>query len=551
MAKPVILCVDDDPDVLGAIERDVRHRYGNDYRILKARSGREALEATRQLKERGTPVALFLVDERMPEMTGTELLREVLKLYPDARRVLLTAYSDTQAAIAGINTLGLDYYLLKPWTPPGERLYPILDDLLSDWTAHVRLPYDGIRIAGDRSSPRSYALKDFLSNNQIPYQWIDVDRDASTRELIRSFGDSSALPVVLFPDGSHLAAPSLRQLAEKIGMQTRARLPFYDLAVVGAGPAGLAAALYGSSEGLRTILFEQHAPGGQAGTSSLIENYLGFPSGVTGDDLARRAATQARRFGAELLAQEVVSLRREDPYRFLRLADGSEVSCKAVVLTTGVSWRKLDVPGVEALLGVGVYYGAARTEAAAYRGQDVCIVGAGNSAGQGALFFSRYARRVTLLVRGESLARTMSQYLIDRIAAAPNIEVTTRVDVTAVRGDGRLAKVVIRGVDDGAERELDEAAMFIFIGARPKTEMVAGWVELDEKGFVLTGPDLARPGRGQGGWTLERSPFLFETSVPGVFAAGDVRAGSSKRVAAAVGEGSGSVGMVHRYLETV
>jgi thioredoxin reductase (NADPH) len=552
MAKPVILCVDDDPDVLGAIERDVRHRYGNEYRILKARSGREALEAVRQLKERGTPVALFLVDERMPEMTGTELLREVIKLYPDARRVLLTAYSDTQAAISGINDLGLDYYLLKPWTPPRERLYPVLDDLLSDWTAHVRLPYDGIRIAGDRSSPRSYALKDFLSSNQIPYQWIDVDRDPSTRELIRSFGDSTALPVVLFPDGSHLAAPTFRELAEKIGMQTRARLPFYDLAVVGAGPAGLAAALYGSSEGLRTILFEQNAPGGQAGTSSLIENYLGFPSGVSGDDLARRAATQARRFGAELLAQEVVSLRREDPYRFLLLADGSEVSCKAVVLTTGVSWRTLEVPGIEALLGVGVYYGAARTEAATYRGQDVCIVGAGNSAGQGALFFSRYARRVTLLVRGATLGKGMSQYLIDRIAAAPNIEVMTAVDVTAVRGDsGRLGKVVIRDVDSGAERELDEAAMFIFIGARPKTEMVAGWLQLDEKGFVLTGPDLARPGPGQGGWTLDRSPFLFETSVPGVFAAGDVRAGSSKRVAAAVGEGSGSVLMVHRYLETV
>jgi thioredoxin reductase (NADPH) len=550
MAKPVILCVDDDPDVLGAIERDVRHRYGNDYRVLKARSGPEALEAVRQLKQRGTPVALFLVDERMPGMTGTELLREVLKLYPDARRVLLTAYSDTQAAISGINDLGLDYYLLKPWSPPGERLYPVLDDLLSDWTAHVRLPYEGIRLAGDRSSPRSYALKDFLSSNQVPYQWIDVDRDPPTRELIRTFGDSTALPVVFLPDGSHLAAPSLRELAEKIGMQTRARLPFYDLAVVGAGPAGLSAALYGSSEGLRTILFEQNAPGGQAGTSSLIENYLGFPSGVSGDDLARRAATQARRFGAELLAQEVVSLRREDPYRFLKLADGSEVSCKAVVLTTGVAWRTLDVPGIEALLGIGVYYGAARTEAATYRGQDVCIVGAGNSAGQGALFFSRYARHVTLLVRGATLAKSMSQYLTDRIAATPSIEVLTRVDVTAVRGDGRLAKVVIRE-DGGTERELDEAAMFIFIGARPKTDMVAGWIELDDKGFVLTGLDVARPGRGQGGWTLDRSPFLFETSVPGVFAAGDVRAGSSKRVAAAVGEGSGSVAMVHRYLETV
>ncbi len=551
MAKPVIFSVDDDPEVLGAIERDLRHRYGNDYRILKARSGREALEAVRQLKQRGTPVALFLVDERMPGMSGTELLREVIKLYPDSRRVLLTAYSDTQAAISGINDVGLDYYLLKPWTPPGERLYPVLDDLLSDWTAHVRLPYEGIRVAGDRSSPRSYALKDFLSSNQIPYQWIDVERDPSIRELIGSFGDGSALPVVLFPDGSHLAAPTNRELAEKIGLQTRARLPFYDLAIVGAGPAGLAAALYGSSEGLRTILLEQNAPGGQAGTSSLIENYLGFPAGVSGEDLARRAATQARRFGAEMLIEEVASLRREDPYRFLRLADGSELSCKAVVLTTGVAWRKLDVPGIESLLGVGVYYGAAKTEAATYRGQDVCVVGAGNSAGQGALFFSRTARRVTLLVRSESLGKSMSRYLIDRIAATPNIEVLLHVDVKAVRGNGHLAQVVIRDVDSVAERALDEAAMFIFIGARPRTEMVSGWVDLDDKGFVLTGPDLARADHGRGGWTLDRSPFLFETSVPGVFAAGDVRAGSSKRVAAAVGEGSGCVLMVHRYLEMV
>ena len=551
MAKPVIFSVDDDPEVLGAIERDLRHRYGNDYRILKARSGREALDAVRQLKQRGTPVALFLVDERMPGMSGTELLREVIKLYPDSRRVLLTAYSDTQAAISGINEVGLDYYLLKPWTPPGERLYPVVDDLLSDWTAHVRLPYEGIRVAGDRSSPRSYALKDFLSSNQIPYQWIDVDRDPSIRELIGSFGDASSLPVVLFPDGSHLAAPTNRVLAEKIGMQTRARLPFYDLAIVGAGPAGLAAALYGSSEGLRTILLEQNAPGGQAGTSSLIENYLGFPAGVSGEDLARRAATQARRFGAEMLIEEVVSLRREDPYRFLRLADGSELSCKAVVLTTGVAWQKLDVPGIESLLGVGVYYGAAKTEAATYRGQDVCVVGAGNSAGQGALFFARTARRVTLLVRGESLGKSMSRYLIDRIAATPNIEVLLHVDVKAVRGNGHLAQVVIRDVGSGAERELDQAAMFIFIGARPRTEMVSGWVELDDKGFVLTGLDVARADHGRGGWTLDRSPFLFETSVPGVFAAGDVRAGSSKRVAAAVGEGSGCVLMVHRYLEMV
>ncbi len=551
MAKPVILSVDDDPEVLGAIERDLRQHYRNDYRILKAASGAEALDAARQLKQRGTPVALFLVDERMPGMTGTEFLREGIKLHPEARRVLLTAYADTQAAISGINDVGLDHYLLKPWDPPAERLYPVLDDLLSDWTAHVRLPYEGIRVAGARSSPRSFAVKEFLSGNQVPYQWIDVDADAPTRELIRSFGAETRLPVVLFPDGSFLAAPSNRELAEKTGMQTKARLPFYDLLIVGGGPAGLAAAVYGASEGLRTALVEQGAPGGQAGTSSRIENYLGFPSGVSGADLARRATTQARRFGAEVIAQEVVSLRREDPYRVARLADGTDVSCYALVLATGVSVRRMEVPGVEALLGIGVYYGAAMTEAATYRGQDVCVVGAGNSAGQGALFFSRYARRVTMLVRADSLTRSMSRYLVDRIEAASNVDVVTGVEVTAVRGTGRLEKVVLRGLPGGEERELDAAAMFIFIGARPETGLVAGFVELDPTGFVLTGPDLTPEGRRPRGWTLDRDPFFFETSVPGVFAAGDVRAGSSKRVAAAVGEGSGTVGVVHRYLETV
>lgn len=551
MAKPAILTVDDDLEVLGAIERDLRSHYRSDYRILKAGSGREALEAARQLKQRGTPIALFLVDERMPEMTGTELLREVLKLYPDSKRVLLTAYADTQAAIAGINDVGLNHYLLKPWDPPDQRLYPVLDDLLSDWTAHVRLPYEGIRVAGARSSPRSFAVKEFLSSNQVPYQWIDVDDDAPTRELIRSYGDSTKLPVLLFPDGSTLVAPTNRELAEKIGMQTRARLPFYDLVIVGGGPAGLAAAVYGASEGLRTLLVEHNAPGGQAGTSSQIENYLGFPSGVSGADLARRALTQARRFGTEVLVQEVVSLRREDPYRIVRLADGTDVSCYAVVLATGVSVRTLEVPGIEALLGIGVYYGAAMTEAATYRGQDVCVLGAGNSAAQGALFFSRYARHVTLLLRGKSLGQSMSKYLVDRIAATPNIEVVTRVEVAGVSGAGRLEKVVVRGVDDAQERELVASAIFIFIGAKPRTEMVSGLLELDEKGFVLTGPDLPRTDRIPRGWTLERDPYLFETSVPGIFAAGDVRATSGKRVAAAVGEGSGTVSMVHRYLETV
>ena len=551
MVKPVILTVDDDAEVLGAIDRDLRQHYRSDYRILKANSGREALEAAGQLKQRGASVALFLADERMPGMTGTEFLREALKLHPESRRVLLTAYADTQAAISGINDVGLDHYLLKPWDPPAERLYPVLDDLLSDWRARWRPPFEGIRVAGARSSPKSFAVKEFLSNNQVPYQWIDVDQDAPTRELIQTIGDPGRLPVVFFPDGSHLIAPGSRELAEKIGLQTKARLPFYDLVIVGAGPAGLAAAVYGASEGLRTVLLEQSAPGGQAGTSSKIENYLGFPSGVSGSDLARRAATQARRFGAEVLSQEAVSVRREDPYRIVRLADGTDISCYSVILASGVSVRTLDVPGMKALLGIGVYYGAAMTEAATYRAQDACIVGAGNSAGQGALFFSRYARRVTLLVRGENLGKSMSRYLVDRIAATPNIEVVTKVEICRVEGTGRLERVVVRDVESGQERALDAAAMFIFIGAKPRTEMVRGFIELDEKDYVLTGPDLPRAGRYPRGWMLERDPFIFETNVPGVFAAGDVRGGSGKRVAAAVGEGSGTVSMVHRYLETV
>jgi len=550
--KPVIMSVDDDPEVLGAIDRDLRQHYRSSYRIIKAASGAEAIDAATQLKQRGIPIALFLVDQRMPEMTGTELLSEVMKLHPESRKVLLTAYADTEAAIACINKVGLDHYLLKPWDPPEQLLYPVLDDLLSDWSAHVQMPYEGIRVAGARWSPQSYAVKDFLSRNHIPYQWIDVERDASLRESLNAIGNGAAkLPVVLFPDGEYLVAPNSSELAKKVGLQTEARLPFYDLIIVGAGPAGLASAVYGASEGLHTLLIEQNAPGGQAGSSSQIENYLGFPSGVSGADLARRAATQARRFGTEVLTQEVVSLRREDPYRVITLANGSEVSGKAIVWATGVSVRTLDVPGVEKLLGAGVYYGAAMTEAATYRNQDVCVVGGANSAGQGALFFSRYARNVTMLVRADSLTRSMSQYLVDRINAAANIDVLTNVEVKGARGTNHLEQVILCGIDSAQEREINAAAMFIFIGAAPRTEIVQGVIDLDDKGYVLTGPDLpgdkGRPGR----WMLERDPYLFETSIPGVFAVGDVRSGSGKRVAAAVGEGSATVSMVHRYLETV
>jgi thioredoxin reductase (NADPH) len=554
MAKPVIFTVDDDPEVLGAIERDLRQHYRGDYRVLKAASGAEALAATEELKRRGSAVGLFLVDERMPGMSGTELLAEVVKLYPDSRRVLLTAYADTEAAIRGINEVGLDHYLLKPWNPPEEKLYPVLDDLLDDWSARVRLPYDGLRVAGTRWSPQSYALKDFLSKNHVPYQWIDIDQDPAVRELIgEAANDPSQLPVVLFPNGTSLAAPAAAAVADRIGLRTHAELPFYDIVIVGGGPAGLAAATYAASEGLKTLLVEQDAPGGQAGTSSRIENYLGFPAGISGADLARRAATQARRFGAELLGpREVVGLRREDPYRVVRLSDGTEVSCFTVVLAGGVAVRTLEAEGIERLTGAGVYYGAAMTEAAAHRDEDVVVVGAGNSAGQGALFFARYARSVTVLVRGDSLQASMSDYLVQRIEATANIEVRAHAQVAAVRGADHLEAVLVRDLESGEEADVAAAGMFVFIGAAPRTAIIDGLLELDDQGYLLTGPDLSRRNGGlPHGWGLDRDPYLYETNVPGVFAVGDVRSGSGKRVAVAVGEGSGVVGMVHRYLESV
>ncbi len=552
MAKPVIMTIDDDPEVLDAIERDLRRQYSSDYRVLKASSGADALVATRKLKQRGTPIALFMSDERMPQMTGTQVLTEVRQLYPSAGRVLLTAYSDTDAAIKGINEAALDHYLLKPWDPPEQSLYPLLDDLLSDWSANNVMPYEGIRVAGARWSATSFDAKQFLSRNNVPYQWIDIEQDPTTRHLVEELtGDSTTLPVVFFPNGDSLVAPTKHALADRVGLQTRALQPFYDLTIIGGGPAGLAAAVYAASEGLHTLLVEQTAPGGQAGTSSLIENYLGFPSGVSGADLARRAVTQARRFSAEILSAEVVAVRRQEPYRVVRFEDDTEVSSKAMVIATGVAVRELDAPGVAQLTGRGVYYGAAMTEAATYRDQPVLIVGAGNSAGQGALFFSRYASHVTILVRGEGLAASMSQYLIDRIEATPNIEILTHTEVGEARGTDSLEGVTLRDRDTGEPMPIDASAMFIFIGTRPHTQFAEGLVELDEKGFVVTGRDLIRDGHKPRGWILDRDPFLFETNVPGLFAVGDIRAGSSKRVASAVGEGSGAVSMVHQYLEAV
>jgi thioredoxin reductase (NADPH) len=552
MSKPILLTVDDDPEVLNAIERDLRQHFRTDYRVVKASSGAQALDTIKELKQRGAQLALFLVDERMPHMTGTQFLGEAIKVYPDARKVLLTAYADTETAIRAINQIGLDHYLMKPWEPPSTRLYPVLEDLLSEWHAKARPAFDGIRVAGSSLSQASFAVKDFLASNHVPYQWLDMDDEATVRALLSgAAGGAFRQPLVFFPDGTTLVQPTTRELAEKVGLQTRAKQPFYDLIVVGGGPAGLASAVYGASEGLRTILVERSAPGGQAGTSSKIENYLGFPSGVSGEELARRAKTQAMRFGAEILTQEAVEIRREDPYRKAILEDGTELTGYAILIAPGMEVRRLQAAGCDSLLGAGVYYGAALTEAATYRGQDVIVVGGANSAGQGAMFFSLHARKVTMLVRGPSIAATMSQYLVDRIAEAPNVEVLTNTTVVAAHGHGRLEGVTVANGVSGERRELPASAMFIFIGTAPRTALCGDLVMRDPQGFVLTGRDVMIDGRPPAGWTVARDPYLFETNVPGIFSAGDARHGSGKRVAAAVGEGSATVSMIHQYLQSV
>ena len=553
MTKPIILAVDDEPQVLNAVERDLRRHYRGDYRIVKATSGAEALEAVRQLKQRNAPIALFLADQRMPAMSGTEFLAEARKLSPDARKVLLTAYADTEAAIESINTIGLDYYLMKPWDPPEQTLYPVLDDLLSDWQATMPLPYDGIRVAGTLWSPSAHRVKDFLARNLIPYQWLDIEKDAEAQALVEATNpEQRRLPVVFFPDGDVLVEPDNLTLAVKCGLQTEATQPFYDVIIIGAGPAGLGAAVYGASEGLRTLMIDKEATGGQAGTSSRIENYLGFPKGLSGADLARRATAQAKRLGAEILtAQEVTGVRVEDPYRIVTLSDGTELACRALVLATGVTVRRLDVPGVEALNGAGIYYGAALTEAAFYRGEHVFVVGGANSAGQGAMFFSRYASKVTMLVRGTSLAKSMSQYLVDQIEATDNIEVLVRTEVVEAIGKDRLEAITIVNKDSGQTETVPAAAMFLFIGAVPHSELVAGVVERNHAGFIITGPDLMKNGHRPKNWTLKRDPYLLETSVPGIFAAGDIRQGAVRRVASAVGQGAIAISLIHQHLKTV
>lgn len=553
LQTPVILAVDDEPAVLSAVARDLRREYGKHYRVLKADSGTTALESLRQLRLRNEPAALFVVDQRMPGMSGVEFLQEAIEIFPDAKRVLLTAYADTEAAIRAINEVGLDHYLMKPWDPPEEHLYPVLTDLLDDWQASFAPPFEGIRVIGHQWSAQSHQIKDFLSRNLVPYQWLDVQIDEEARRLLELAGsDGSELPMVLFPGGASLARPTNEQIARRVGLKTRPGLPFYDLIIVGAGPSGLAAAVYGASEGLSTLLIESEAPGGQAGTSSRIENYLGFPSGLSGGDLTRRAVAQASRFGAEILTPLVATgIRVEDPYRFITLSDGSEISCHALLVATGVSYRKLSAPGVERLTGAGVYYGAAITEALACQDKDVIVVGAGNSAGQAAMYLSRYASSVTLLVRGGSLTRSMSHYLVSQIESHERITALTRSTVVEVRGAYSLEEVVITDATTGEMRTVPAFALFIFIGAKPHTEWVAGVVERDAAGFILTGPSLVQGGRRPRGWHLNRDPFLLETSVPGIFAAGDVRQRSVKRIASAVGEGSMAVQFVHQYLSRV
>jgi thioredoxin reductase (NADPH) len=552
MSKPTILTVDDDPDVLRVIRRDLQSHYGGDYRVVAAPGGPEGLDAAQELHKRGDDVALFLVDQRMPGLTGTELLKKAAPLYPLARTALLTAYADTQAAIGAINDIGLDHYLMKPWDPPEQKLYPVLDDLLDGWRRDAQPPHDGIRVMGTRYSPTSYAVKNFFAGNQVPYGWEDVERDPTARTwLENSQYDAGDLPLV-FIDGEVISNPSTSELAVRLDLHTTASMPMYDLVIVGGGPAGLGAAVYGSSEGLTTALVECQATGGQAGTSSRIENYLGFPKGLTGADLAQRATAQATRLGTELLCPtEVTGIRTEDGYKYVTLGDGTEMGCRALLICTGMTTRLLDKPGVADFTGRGVYYGASLSEAVTYRGEEVLVVGGANSAGQGALLFAKYASKVTILVRDANIESYMSDYLVKQIESTPNVEVLTATEIAEVRGDEGIREVDIIDNPSGQVTTVDCAGVFIFVGAAPHSDILRDVVDLDEHGFVLTGNDLVVDGKPPRGWTLPRLPMLLESSVPGVFAAGDIQHGAVRRVASAVGTGAIAVTLVHQYLAEV
>ena len=547
MAKPVILAVDDDVSVLEMVVQDLRRQYGANYRIQRAASGQAALDTCDQLKKRGDTVALFVSDQRMPGMSGVEFLGKAMEYFPDAKRALLTAYADTEAAIQAINTAKINYYLTKPWDPPEERLYPVLNDLLETWKEGYRPPFEGLRVLGPRYTLRDHQVRDFLSRNQVPYVWLDPEQSAEGVDLLTRFKlDDHKLPVVLFGDGSYLVQPGQMELATKIGLRTQASKEFYDLVIIGAGPAGLAAAVYGASEGLRTLVIDNGTPGGQAGSSSRIENYLGFPEGVSGQLLAERALIQATRLGAELMTNKATGIRTENNYRIVQLADGREVSCHACLIATGVYYRFLTTPGVERLTGAGVYYGATMSEAKSCANESVYIIGGANSAGQAAMYFSKYARKVTMLVRAESLKNSMSKYLIDQIAATSNIEVRTRCQVVEALGQTRLECLRLCGPE--GEETVQASGLYIFIGAAPNTDWLPDSLARDANGFLLSGPDLKVDGKMVKGWNQGREPYLLETSVPGIFVAGDVRHGSVKRVASSVGEGSISVQFIHQYL---
>ena len=558
MPKPVLLTVDDDPSVLEALVQDLRRHYGSRYRIIRATSGQSGIDVATEMKRRGEPIALLLSDQRMPGMSGVEFLEKSISIVPDAKRVLLTAYADTDAAIRAINAAKIHYYLTKPWDPPEERLYAVLDDLLESWNLNYKPPFDGMRVIGSRWLPAGHDIRDFLSRNHIPYTWLDPSLDSpgasvspadqageGARLLADHHLDPSKLPVVLLSNGEALVQPPLATLAEKAGLRVQAERDFYDLVIVGAGPAGLAAAVYGASEGLKTLVIEPAAPGGQAGSSSRIENYLGFPAGLSGGDLARRATVQATRFGAEFLSHRAVGIRTEGTYRFIQLDGGSEVACHTALIATGVDYRRLQSPNLDRLTGAGVYYGAALTEAISCKDEDVMIVGGANSAGQAAVHFARYSGKVTMLVRAESLEKSMSRYLIDQIAAISNIDVRTRTEVVDGCGDGHLETVRLR--TPAGEVEESTSALFIFVGGEPKTDWLPAEILRDSRGFVLSGAELRLAGK-PFPWPLDRPPYLLETSVPGIFVAGDVRYGSIKRVASAVGQGSIAVQFVHEYL---